>query len=132
MSVWKKTEQRALPTSIDPYQITARPLYNNWSGEVVTELTALAHSAVLSAVTILADSIASMPVELVRKRENELSDYQPLQYSSNQTITKICLSSCIKQCLLLRYMATPTSMHQEVQTDFPLRCEIFTPTQSRA
>ena len=68
MSVWKKTEQRALPTSIDPYQITARPLYNNWSGEVVTELTALAHSAVLSAVTILADSIASMPVELVRKR----------------------------------------------------------------
>lgn len=68
MSLWKKSEQRALPTNIDPYQISSRPFYSNWSGEVVTEFTALAHSAVLSAVTILADSIASMPVELTRTR----------------------------------------------------------------
>lgn len=72
MSLWKRTEQRALPTSIDPYQITARPYYNNWSGEIVTEVTAVAHSAVLASVTILADSIASMPVELVRKRADRL------------------------------------------------------------
>jgi HK97 family phage portal protein len=72
MSLWKRTEQRALPTSIDPYQITARPFFNNWSGEVVTEITALAQSAVLSSVTILADSVASMPVELVRKRANRI------------------------------------------------------------
>ena len=72
MSLWKKSEQRALPTSIDPYQITARPLYNNWSGEIVTEITAVAHSAVLASVTILADSIASMPVELVRTRAGRI------------------------------------------------------------
>ena len=72
MSLWKRTEQRALPTSIDPYQITARPFFNNWSGEIVTEVTAVAHSAVLASVTILADSIASMPVELVRKRADRL------------------------------------------------------------
>jgi HK97 family phage portal protein len=72
MSLWKKSEQRALPTSIDPYQISARPFYSNWSGELVTEITALAHTAVLSAVTILADSIASMPVELVRKRADRI------------------------------------------------------------
>jgi len=57
-----------LPTSIDPYQITARPYYPNYTGEIVTELTALAHSAVISAVTILADSIAAMPLELTRTR----------------------------------------------------------------
>ena len=68
MSLWKKSEQRALPTNIDPYQISSRPFYSNWSGEIVTEFTALAHSAVLSAVTILADSIASMPVELTTTR----------------------------------------------------------------
>ena len=73
MSLWKKSEQRALPTSIDPYQITARPLYNNWSGEIVTEITAVAHSAVLASVTILADSIASMPVELVEKRAGRIT-----------------------------------------------------------
>ena len=72
MSLWKRNEQRALPTSIDPYQITARPFFNNWSGEIVTEVTAVAHSAVLASVTILADSIASMPVELVRKRADRL------------------------------------------------------------
>ena len=72
MSLWKKSEQRALPTSIDPYQITARPLYNNWSGEIVTEITAVAHSAVLASVTILADSIAAMPVELVRTRADRI------------------------------------------------------------
>jgi HK97 family phage portal protein len=68
MSLWRKVEQRALPTSIDPNQISARPYYNNWSGETVTELTAFAHSAVLASVTILADSIASMPLELTRTK----------------------------------------------------------------
>jgi HK97 family phage portal protein len=68
MSLWRKTEVRALPTNIDPYQITARPLYQNYSGEIVTEFTAFAHSAVMSAVTILADSVASMPVRRIRER----------------------------------------------------------------
>jgi len=68
MSLFRRSEQRALPTNIDPYQITARPYYPNYTGEIVTELTALAHSAVISAVTILADSIAAMPLELTRTR----------------------------------------------------------------
>ncbi len=68
MSLWKKTEQRALPKSIDPYQITARPYFPNYSGEIVNEGNAFAHSAVLAAITLLADSIAVMPLELVRER----------------------------------------------------------------
>lgn len=64
MSLWKKTEQRALPTSIDPYQVTARPFYANYSGEIVTELTVFASSAVLGAITLLADSVAVMPIEV--------------------------------------------------------------------
>ena len=72
MSLFRRAEQRALPTSIDPYQVTARPYYPNYTGEIVTELTAFAHSAVLAAVTILADSIASMPLELTRTRAGRI------------------------------------------------------------
>jgi HK97 family phage portal protein len=61
-------EQRALPTSIDPYQITARPYFPNYSGEIVTETTAFASTAVMSAVSLLADSVAAMPLELSRVR----------------------------------------------------------------
>ena len=68
MSLWRKAESRALPTSLDPYQITARPYFNNWSGEMVTELTAFASSALMAATTLLADSIATMPLELTRQR----------------------------------------------------------------
>lgn len=66
MSVWRKTEQRALPISIDPYQLSARPALPNYSGELVDEVSAFAVSAVLASVSIIADSIASMPVELIR------------------------------------------------------------------
>lgn len=72
MSLWRRTETRALPTSLDPYQITARPFYQNYSGEIVTELTAFAHSAVLSAVSLLADAMAAMPVELTRSRAGRI------------------------------------------------------------
>ena len=72
MSVWRNVERRALPESIDPYQISARPFYNNYSGEIVTELTAFAHSAVMGAVTLLADSIATMPLELTRERAGRI------------------------------------------------------------
>ena len=68
MSLFRGREARALPISIDPYQLTARPLYHNWSGEIVTELTAMASTAVLASVTLLADSIATMPLELVEDR----------------------------------------------------------------
>jgi HK97 family phage portal protein len=72
VSLWKKTEARALPTNIDPYQISARPYYPNYSGEIVTETSAFAVSAVLASVTLLADSVASMPLELTRDRGGRL------------------------------------------------------------
>jgi HK97 family phage portal protein len=72
MSLFKRTEQRALPTNIDPYQITARPLYNNYSGEIVNENTAFAQSALMAAVTLLADAIAVMPLELTRERAGRI------------------------------------------------------------
>lgn len=68
MSLFKKTERRALPSSIDPYQLTARPFYSNYSGELVNEYTAFAHSALYGAVTLLSDAIAVMPLELLRIR----------------------------------------------------------------
>ena len=55
-------ERRALPTSIDPYQITARPYFGNYSGEIVDEGTAFTSSAIASAVTLIADSVATMPL----------------------------------------------------------------------
>ena len=61
-------EKRALPINIDPYQLTARPLYQNYSGEVVSEDSAFASTALTSAVTIIADALATMPLELVRDR----------------------------------------------------------------
>ncbi len=73
MSILRRLiEQRALPTSIDPYQITARPYFPNYSGEIVTETTAFASTAVMSAVSLLADSVAAMPLELSRVRGGRL------------------------------------------------------------
>ena len=66
MSVFKRNEQRALPTSIDLYQVTARPLYQNWSGEIVNELNAFTTSSIVSAITLLADSIAVMPLNITQ------------------------------------------------------------------
>jgi len=67
MSIFKlPREERALPITIDPYQLTARPQFNNWSGEVVNEITAFASSAVLAAVTLLADSVATCTLEYTR------------------------------------------------------------------
>jgi len=67
-----KPERRALPTTIDPYQITARPYYANYSGELVTETSVFASSAVLACVSLIADSIAAMPLELARVRAGRI------------------------------------------------------------
>lgn len=69
MSLFRGREQRALPENIDPYQLTARPLFSNYSGEIVNEFTSFASSALMAAVTLLADSIATMPVELVKVKD---------------------------------------------------------------
>ncbi len=59
-----RREVRALPLSIDPYQISARPSFGNYSGEIVNEGNALSSTPVLAAVSLLADSIATMPLQL--------------------------------------------------------------------
>ncbi len=72
MSVWRKPEARALPTSIDPYGITARPYFANYSGEVVSEINVFASTAILSAVTLLADSVSSMPIDIIKRKPNQI------------------------------------------------------------
>jgi len=106
VSIFKKTERRALPTNIDPYQITARPLFNNYSGELVNENTAFAHSALTAAVTLLADSIASMPLELMRDRAGRTerlptpsvllkpNDHQSMFDFIHQTVLMLALHGC--------------------------------------
>ena len=106
MSFFKRTEQRALPTNIDPYQITARPLYNNYSGELVNENTAFAHSAMMAAVTLLADAIAVMPLELMRERAGRLerlptpsvlikpNEHQTMFDFVHQTVLMLALHGC--------------------------------------
>jgi HK97 family phage portal protein len=64
--LFSRREERALPTNIDPYQITARPLFSNYTGEVINEANVFASSAMIAAVTLLADSVATMPLELMR------------------------------------------------------------------
>ena len=64
--LFRSKETRALSTNIDPYQITARPLFSNYTGEVINEANVFASSAMIAAVTLLADSVATMPLELMR------------------------------------------------------------------
>ena len=58
----RNLEARSLPPSIDPYGVTARPSIPNYTAEFVNETTALSVSTVLACVTLIADSVASMPV----------------------------------------------------------------------
>jgi HK97 family phage portal protein len=103
MSFFKRIEQRALPQSIDPYQITARPYFHNYSGEIVTETSAFAHSALMAAVTLLADAISVLPLERVKElngRTQKLStpsvlqkpnDYQTMFEFIHQTVLMLAL-----------------------------------------
>jgi len=67
MGLFKAFEKRGLPVSWDPYGMTNRAPIANWSGELVTEVTAFAHSAMLGAITLISDSVASMPLDLLRE-----------------------------------------------------------------
>lgn len=70
MSILRRgVERRSLPPALDPYGFTARPAVPNYTGESVTEWTALSISTVLACVSFLADAIASMPL-LTMERAN--------------------------------------------------------------
>ena len=68
MGLFFNRDRRALPVSIDPYQITARPRYYNFSGEAVDEKNAFTVTALTGAVTLLADCISVMPIQIHRDR----------------------------------------------------------------
>ena len=55
-------EKRALNTTIDPNQITARPSFGQYSGEIVDDRSSFQTTAFANAVTLLSDSIATMPL----------------------------------------------------------------------
>jgi len=62
MTLFRKIEERQLPFSIDPTGITSRPMYGSSAGEVVTQDTAFTSTAIMSSITLLADSVAMMPL----------------------------------------------------------------------
>lgn len=72
MTLFRKIEARQLPPTIDPTGITARPAFASDAGEVVDQNSAFTSTAILSAVTLLADSIALMPLDLYRERGSRL------------------------------------------------------------
>ncbi len=102
-----RLERRALPTTIDPYQITARPYFPNYSGEVVSEANVFAVSAVLSCVSLIADSIATMPLELMRVRGDRKealptpsvlirpNRYQTLFEFIHEAVATLALHGCV-------------------------------------
>ena len=57
-------ERRALPAPLQPAGFT---LGNNWTGETVTEESALEVAAVLACVSLLADSVASLPLRAIKQ-----------------------------------------------------------------
>lgn len=67
MSLFRKQEVRALPPTIDPTGLTARPAFASSAGEVVDQNSAFTSTVVIGCVTLLADSVAMMPLELYRE-----------------------------------------------------------------
>jgi len=102
-----KGERRALPLTIDPYQVTGRPLYQNYSGELINENTVFASSAVLACVTLIADSIAAMPLELTRTRNGRVellptpsvlikpNDHQLMYEFVHQLVSTLLIHGCV-------------------------------------
>lgn len=120
-------ERRALPTSIDPYQITARPFFPNYSGEIVTETTAFASTAVMSAVSLLADSVAAMPLHLSRVRGGRLERLPSpsVLVRPNQTQTmfefihQVMLSLALHGCAYIYAPRRPGELPAEMRVIHP-------------
>jgi HK97 family phage portal protein len=73
MSLFARFERR----DVAPLQTTNVGTIFNWSNEIVNETTALGVAAVFSAVSLLADSVASLPIRVYRT-QNGLTSEQPL------------------------------------------------------
>jgi HK97 family phage portal protein len=70
MSLFRRQEVRALPPTIDPTGLTARPAFASSAGEIVDQNSAFTSTTIMAAVTLLADSVAMMPLDLYREVGN--------------------------------------------------------------
>lgn len=86
----------------DPLQVTPWVGGHNWSGESVNESSALEVSAVLASVSLLADSVASLPVRSV-VHVGERVEQQPVPgwLDSSSTVTQYELMHMIVSSLAL-------------------------------
>lgn len=86
----------------DPLQITPWIGGNNWSGESVNETSALEVSAVLASVSLLADSVASLPVRSIRYVGDRVeADFIPDWLNNSSTVTQYELLHMIVSSLAL-------------------------------
>lgn len=89
-------------TQPDPLQVTAWLGGNNWSGERVNETSALEVAAVLSCVSLLADSVASLPVRSIRHiGEHVETKPVPVWLNNSSTVTQYELMHMIVSSLAL-------------------------------
>lgn len=93
--------RRAL-TAPDPIRISTWLPGSNWSGETVSESNALEVTAVLACVSLLADSVASLPLRAIRYQDDRTIRLPlPKWLNSSGTVTQYELLHMIVTSLAL-------------------------------
>jgi HK97 family phage portal protein len=86
----------------DPLQVSTWVVGNNWTGEPVNETSALEVAAVFAAVSLLADSVASLPIKSVRHVGDRVESRPlPRWLSGSSTVTQYELIHMIVSSLAL-------------------------------
>lgn len=86
----------------DPLQVSPWVVGNNWSGESINETSALEVSAVLAAVSLLADSVATLPVRSIRHIGDRIQTRPvPRWLNASSTVTQYELIHMIVSSLAL-------------------------------
>ena len=86
----------------DPLQLTPWVTSRNWSGETVDETSALEVAAVLASVSLLADSVASLPLRAIRYVGDRVErDQGPIWLDNSSTVTQYELIHMIVSSLAL-------------------------------
>jgi len=86
----------------DPLTVSPWIMGNNWSGESINETSALEVSAVLAAVSLLADSVASLPIKAVRHVGDRVESAPvPTWLDASLTVTRYELIHMIVSSLAL-------------------------------
>lgn len=130
MSLLSRLERRAGYPVFNQYGTTASATYGNLSllssaGERVDEFTALGVSTVLACVSLLADSVASMPLRLYRKQGEQRVE-QPLPDVLARPLLDMTTYELVHQtisCLLLHgnsYLMIIRDRYGEPQEVAPL------------